>query len=148
MRTLALALVCACSPLAAQDYLSHQENFEMMAKAVMAKQSCKRFGYIVDDKAIQSLADDTIVNAVKDGVPLRIARIMAQSAIKEEEQKQDFILNNAKSKIGDSKTEEEKSAALSEFLRYWAENCEILSQDIRIGRFFLPPPQGLKNPFE
>lgn len=148
MRALAVVLLCACSPLAAQDYLHHQESFEKMAKAVMARQSCKRFGYIVDDKAIQSLAEDLIVNAVKDGVPVRIARMLAQSAIQDEEKKQDLILNNAKSKIERADTVEEKSAEMNEFLRYWSESCALLSQDPQIGDFFVAPADGLKNPFD
>lgn len=148
MRVFLAALLCACSPLAAQDYLYHQENFEKMAKAVMAKQSCKRFGYIVDDKGIADLAEQFIVDAVKDGLSVKTARLLAKSAIQEEENRQDLILKNAKSNIGKSQTDDEKSKLLVEFLTYWSESCAHLSQDSKIGKLFLVPATGLKNPLE
>ena len=118
------------------DYLYHNKQFELAAKMATSAGSCHRFGIEVDGAGISDFSADAIQSAVEDGMSVSIAESMSVAALRDEQQKQEFLLNQIKRYPNDAAKIED---ALERFIEYWQDRCKSLSEDSVAGKYFVFP---------
>lgn len=135
--TCLLASIIAAPAAAITDYVGNMEQFQFAAKVANASKSCQRLGYNVNEADAFAFVTGTVTSAIEDGMDVTLANQLATQAIKDETERQQFLLRQVKEAQGKSAVIAE--AAAERFLSTWQANCDAIAADPRASRFFEKP---------